>query len=281
MPERKVWFVALVGRPNAGKSTFMNAFLDEKISIVSSTAQTTQRPIRWVYTDEDRQIIFVDVPGFHSSMREWNQRLNDVVVRSLGECDAILRLIDSTRLDGKEEQMIDALLSKIDKPVITVYSKVDMLRTRGDLPKDAIAMSSNTGEGFPEIISWLDAVLPVGPLLYNEDDITDQDIYTRVSEVIREKIFRHYRHEIPHSVYVEIYAFEDTPGLVRIEAMIHCESDSQKKILIGKWWEGLKRVGTHAREDLESIFEKKVYLGLRVKVSRNWRADDVLMGDLF
>lgn len=212
----------------------MNAFLGEKISIVSSTAQTTQRPIRGVYTDEDRQIIFVDVPGFHESMREWNQRLNDVVVRSLGECDAILRLIDSTRLEGKEEKMIDELLQKVDKPVVTVYSKVDMLQTRDRLPEGAIPMSSNTGEGFPEIITGLDAALPRGPLMYSEDDITDQDIHSRISEVIREKIFRHYRHEVPHSVYVEVYNFEDKKGLVRIEAMIHCESDSQKKILIGK-----------------------------------------------
>lgn len=231
---RKVGFVALVGRPNAGKSSFLNALLEQKVSIVSNTPQTTQRPIRGIYTTDDVQMIFMDVPGFHESMRDWNQQLNDVVIRSLAECDAILRFIDSTREYGKEEILIDDIIAQSGKPIITVYSKVDMLENRDSIPKDARVLSSQTQEGFPEVITGLTEFLPEGELLYSEDDITDQDVFTRISETIREKIFTLYRHEIPHSVYIEIFSFEDTSGLVRIEAIIHCENDSQKKILIGK-----------------------------------------------
>jgi len=159
-PQRKVGFVALVGRPNAGKSSFLNSLLDQKVSIVSSTPQTTQRPIRGIYTDEDVQMVFMDVPGFHESMRDWNQQLNDVVVRSLADCDAVLRLIDSTRSYGKEEMLIEEVIKQSGKPVVTVYSKVDMLDDRSSIPDDALVLSSQTQEGFPEIMTHLHEHLP-------------------------------------------------------------------------------------------------------------------------
>lgn len=275
MQERRVWYVTLLGRPSAGKSSFVNTAIGDKVSIVSSIPQTTRRLIRGIYTDEHVQIIFQDVPGLHSSAHTWNQSINWVTKQALTDTDVILRVIDGSREKGEEEGIIDKLVSEAKIPVITIVTKSDILSTkeRKKFPTDALFVSNITGEGVKEAIEAVGVKLPVWPLLYPESDITDQDVHTRINEMIREKIFQTTYEEVPHDTYVEVEMLEDKGKLVKILAYIFCNSESQKKILIGTHAAKIKEIGSLARKDLQDLFEKKVYLELHVKVNKNWQGN--------
>lgn len=275
MQERRVWYVTLLGRPSAGKSSFVNTAIGDKVSIVSSIPQTTRRLIRGIYTDEHVQIIFQDVPGLHSSAHVWNQSINWVTKAALSDTDVILRVIDGSRTKGEEEGIIDKIVGEAKVPVVTIVTKSDILSTkdRKNFPADALFVSNITGEGVKEAIEWVGAKLPVGPMLYPESDITDQDVHTRVNEMIREKVFQTTYEEVPHDTYVEVEMLEDKGKLVKILAYIFCTSESQKKILIGNHASKIKEIGTLARKDLQDLFEKKVYLELHVKVNKNWQGN--------
>lgn len=264
-----------MGRPSAGKSSFVNTAIGDKVSIVSSIPQTTRRLIRGIYTDEHVQIIFQDVPGLHSSAHTWNQSINWVTKQALTDTDVILRVIDGSREKGEEEGIIDKLVSEAKVPVITIVTKSDILSTkdRKKFPADALFVSNITGEGVKEAIEAVGAKLPVGPMLYPESDITDQDVHTRVNEMIREKVFQTTYEEVPHDTYVEVEMLEDKGKLVKILAYIFCTSESQKKILIGAHASKIKEIGSLARKDLQDLFEKKVYLELHVKVNKNWQGN--------
>jgi GTP-binding protein Era len=270
---RHVWYVTLLGRPSSGKSSFVNASIDDKISIVSSIPQTTRRLIRGIYTDEAYQIIFQDVPGLHSSAHKWNQSINWVTKNALSDTDVILRLIDGSRSAGQEEAMIDKIVSESSLPVITIVTKADLISAneRKKFPKDAIFVSNITKEGIQDVIRAVGEKLPEWPLLYPESDVTDQDVYTRVSEYIREKIFQTTYEEVPHDTYVEVESMEDKGKLVKILAYIFCTTESQKKILVWNHGSKIKEIWSLARKDLQDLFEKKVYLELHVKVSANWQ----------
>lgn len=275
MQERRVWYVTLLGRPSAGKSSFVNTAIGDKVSIVSSIPQTTRRLIRGIFTDDSYQIIFQDVPGLHSSAHTWNQSINWVTKQALTDTDVILRVIDGSREKWEEEGIIDKLISEAKVPVITIVTKSDILGTkdRKKFPADALFVSNVTGEGITEVIKAVGEKLPIGPMLYPESDITDQDVHTRVNEIIREKVFQTTYEEVPHDTYVEVEMLEDKWKLVKILAYIYCTTESQKKILIGNHGSKIKEIGSLARQDLQDLFEKKVYLELHVKVNRDWQGN--------
>lgn len=271
--QRHVGYVTLLGRPSAGKSSLVNAVIDDKISAVSSVPQTTRRLIRGIHTTPEYQIIFQDVPGLHGSSQKWNQSINWVTKNALTDTDIILRVIDGARTKWPEEETIDRIIAETDKPVVTIVTKADLLNksARVRFPDDAIFVSNITKEGIPEIIKILGDLLPEGPMLYPDTDVTDQDVYTRVSEIIREKVFQTTYEEVPHHTYVEVEQMEDKGKLVKILAYIYCSTESQKKILVGNHGSKIKELGSAARIDLQDLFEKKVYLELHVKVSSNWQ----------
>lgn len=276
MQERRVWYVTLLGRPSSGKSSFVNTVIGDKISIVSSIPQTTRRLIRGIYTDESFQIIFQDVPGLHSSAHKWNQSINWVTKNALSDADVILRLIDGSRSKGEEEWIIDRIVDEAKVPVITIVTKSDLLseKDRKKFPKWSQFVSNITREWIDEIVKRIAEKLPKWPMLYPESDVTDQDVHTRASEIIREKIFQTTYEEVPHDTYVDIEMMEDKGKLVKILAYIFCTTDSQKKILIGNHGSKIKEIGSLARQDLQDLFEKKVYLELHIKVSRNWQGQE-------
>jgi GTPase len=273
MQERRVWYVTLLGRPSAGKSSFVNTVIGDKISIVSSIPQTTRRLIRGIYTDKNSQIIFQDVPGLHSSAHKWNQSINWITKSALSDTDVILRVIDGSREKGEEEWIIDRIVNEATVPVVTIVTKADLLteKDRKKFPKWALFVSNITGEWIDDVVKAVHKKLPVGPMLYPESDVTDQDVYTRVAEFIREKVFQTTYEEVPHDTYVEVESMEDKGKLVKILAYIFCTTESQKKILIGNHGSKIKEIGSMARQDLQDLFEKKVYLELHVKVNKDWQ----------
>ena len=281
-----VGFVALIGRPNSGKSTFINALTGEKVSIVSEKPQTTRKMIKGIYSTEETQIVFFDTPGIHESIEDFNIRVNAVALRSLGDADAIVRFIDASRGFGDEEAKIDSIMDTVKKPVIRVYSKCDVVKRGYVLEKEIIKLSSVDGSGIKEIITALEVVLPEGMPYYEDDYYTDQDPYTRISEIVREKAFSLLSEEIPHDLFVSVEEIEEQKnGTMKALVYIHVEKDSQKRIVIGKGGVVLNEIGTLARLELEEIFGRKVFLAIRVKTSPHWKknkkiTDHLLFGNV-
>ena len=276
--EKKVWYVAIIWRPNAWKSTFINALLEEKVSITTNVPQTTRKRVLAIFNDNDSQIIFFDTPGIHKSERVFNKKINDVAIGSFREADAILYFIDSTREWWEEEKYIRDILEMVNKPVIKVYTKID-LKAKINIPENdnVIKISSISKEWFSDLLEKTKKHLTMWPLLFPEDYYTKQDIYFRISEIIREKAFIHTKEELPHSIYIWVEELEETDELFKIVAYIYTESDSQKYIVIWKAWSLIQTIWKQARIELEKIFEKKVFLALRVKSKKNWRKDDRLV----
>jgi len=274
--QKHVGYVALIGRPNVGKSTFLNTLLWEKVSITSPVPQTTRRRVLGIYNTSDAQIIFFDTPGIHQSQKEFNQKINSEAIRSLKDADYVVYCIDSSRSDGFEDAEILHLLKEKNIDFLTVYTKSD-LPTKREIPQHALQISSKESTGFHQVLEHIKKHLPISHLWYPEEYYTDQDMYFRISEVVREKIFLSTKEELPHSVFVEIEEIEDKPEILRIQAYIYTETESQKYILIWKWGSLLTKIGTWARNDLEGIFEKKVFLSLRVKVAPKWRKSEKIL----
>jgi GTPase len=292
IPTKKVWYVALIWRPNSGKSTFINSLIDEKVSIVSPKPQTTQKSIKWIYNDDDSQIIFFDTPGINEGKEDFFIHLKWRVMDSLKSADVIVRFFDSSRRFWPEEELISKILSNVDKPVILVYSKTDLVENKeiapikinNDVvvnPENPIKISSIEKKWFENLLPEIKKYLQEWPLYYDEDYYTDQDYETRISEIVREKIFLNFKEEVPHSVFVEIGEIEDLPDIMKIQAYIYTESDSQKIIIIGKAWSALTMIGKEARIDLEEIFWKKIFLALRVKVLPKWKKNKKLLSKLY
>ncbi len=282
--KHRAGFVAILGRPNAGKSTLLNALLGTKLAIVAPRPQTTRTAIQGVLTLPEAQIVFVDTPGIHSSSTLLNKRMMDQV-RSSAEADVVLFLVDATaRLQEEDSQAVD-LVKKTGAPAIAVFNKIDRLR---DKPKilalieryralhDFVAyvpISALKGEGLDALKKEILERLPEGPALYPKDYLTDQPERFLAAEIIREKVLHLTRQEVPHAVAVMIEQWEDTPALVRIAATIYVERPGQKAILIGAGGALLKKIGTLARHEIEAQVRKKVFLQTFVKVRPRWRED--------
>lgn len=312
----KVWYVAIVGRPNAGKSTLINALIGERVSAISNRPQTTQRTIPGIFTDESKelQIIFLDTPGIHhdaseqfgsQKSHEIHTLINAQAFAGLRDADVILRLVDPTRPQGAEDERIDEALSFSKKPILRIETKQDL--EKGYLGKNIDYKIDSTNKiGFDELLSAIADKLPEGPYLYDEDQYTDQTMDLRISEVIREQLFASLGEEIPYACYVEIGSIENgvdeiiipstsdlTPEnfapknkkrklpMLSVQAYINTETDSQKTIVIGKWGKKIQDIWTASRIILEEIFGKKVFLALRVKVDKNWRKNQKTLERLF
>lgn len=280
--KKKVWYVAIIGRPNVGKSTFINALIWEKVSIISAIPQTTRKRVLAIYNDENSQIIFFDTPWIHQNEKTFNEHINKQALLSLREANIILYFIDSSRTSGEEEQYIKNILEYIQVPLLKVYTKCD-LPTKITLPMDEeifCISSFQEKRWFEELLNKTKSFLSYWHLFYPEDYYTDQDIYFRISEIIREKVFLYTRDEIPHSIYVEVEEIDDNDEILKIQSYIYTETDSQRYIIIGKEWAFITKIGTEARRDLEEIFWKKVFLSLRVKTLPKWRKNEKIIKNI-
>jgi GTP-binding protein Era len=290
-------FVAIVGRPNAGKSTLLNRIVGEKIAIVSDKPQTTRTRIVGVKNyagDDTAQIVFVDTPGIHRPLHRMNVRMVDAAVETLGEVDVVLLVHDATAAPGRGDEYVAGLLTKVHAPVVLALNKIDLVAKAKLLPLidrlsrlrefgDIVPISASTGDGVDRLERLLVARMPEGEPLYPEDYLTDQPERTLAAEMVREKLLLHTRAEIPFSTAVVVDQFDepDRPGgLLRLFCTIYVEQESQKPIVIGRAGEMIKRIGTEARQDLERFFECKVFLDLRVKVRPSWRDDENVLDTL-
>ena len=285
MSEFKSGFVAILGRPNVGKSTLLNTILGQKIVIATDKAQTTRKRIKGIFTNDDGQIVFIDTPGIHKPLDKLGEFLIDEVKSSVPDADVILFLVDVSEPAGAGDKWIaENILEEVKKPVIIVLNKVDKIKDPvkkemnlltyktlfgQNLPTAKI--SAQTGRNIDTLISTIMRKLPEAPPIYPPDEVTDESMRSIAQEIIREKILINTQDEIPHSVAVIISKYEEKEKIDRIFADIHVEQDSQKGIMIGKKGQMLKTIGTQARMELEKVLDKKVYLELNVKVTKNWR----------
>ena len=285
-------FVTIIGRPNAGKSTLLNALVGQKVAIVADKPQTTRTAIQGVLTDGEAQVVFVDTPGIHKSDSKINKRMMEAVRASLGERDALVFVVDVTKPFAEEDRQALSMLREGGPPVFLALNKIDALKSRQHmLPlldeygkqyafEELIPMSAATGEGLEIFRKAVINRMPEGPQYFPEDHVTDQPARFLVAELIREKILRLTRQEIPHSVTVLVDQWDETERLIKVYASILVERDGQKGIVIGAGGAMLKRIGTEAREEAESLFGIHFFLDLRVKVEKDWRQKHVFLNTL-
>ena len=280
----KSGFVAIIGRPNVGKSTILNQILGQKIVITTDKAQTTRKRIKGIYTTEKGQIVFIDTPGVHKPLNKLGEFLLDEAKIAVPDADLILFLVDGSEPAGKGDKWIVQNILQTDIPVLIVMNKVDKIKNMQKIEQNLLSykvlfeknypmvkVSAKTGRNIDTLIKNIYKYLPEGELLYPEDVVTEETMRDVAEEIIREKILLNTSDEIPHSVAVKIESYSESDDIDRIYATIYCETKSQKGILIGKNGSMLKTIGSEARVELEKIVEKKVFLGLEVKVEKDWR----------
>ena len=286
----KSGFVAIIGRPNVGKSTLMNHLIGQKIAITSKKPQTTRNKIQTVYTCEEGQIIFLDTPGIHKAKNKLGEYMVNVAEHTLKEVDVVLWLVEPTTYIGAGEKHIAEQLQKTSLPVILVINKVDTVKKEDILQvidnyrklydfAEIIPASALRGQNTKDIVNSLFKYMPYGPMFYDEDTVTDQPQRQIVAEIIREKALHALDEEIPHGIAVTIEKMRERKGqhIVDIEATIICERDSHKGIIIGKQGSMLKKIGSNARFEIEKMLEERVNLKIWVKVKKDWRDSDTLM----
>ena len=288
--EYKSGFVALIGRPNVGKSTLMNKIIGQKIAITSNKPQTTRNKIQTVYTCDQGQIIFLDTPGIHKAKNKLSEYMVNVAEKTLKEVDVILWLVEPSTFIGAGEQHIAEQLKDINVPVILVINKIDTVKKEEILVfidayrkildfAEIIPASALRDKNADEIVESIFKYLPQGPQYYDEDTVTDQPMRQIVGEIIREKALHALNEEIPHGIAVTIEKMKERKNgkITDIEATIICERDSHKGIIIGKQGSMLKKIGSNARYEIEQMLEMKVNLQLWVKVRKEWRDSDLLL----
>lgn len=282
LKEKKVWYVAIIGRPNTWKSTFINALIWKKVSITTNVPQTTRKRILAIYNDQDSQIIFFDTPWIHASEKIFNKEINKEAINSIWDASVILYFIDTTREWGEEESYIKSLLQNVKIPIIKVYTKTD-LKAKINIPtsESTFKISSINKTWFNDLIEKIKSYLKKWFMNYGEDYYTSQDMFFRISEIIREKVFLHTAEEIPHSIFVSVEEIEDKDDIMNIIAYIYTETDSQRFIIIWKAWSLVAKIWKESRLDLEKIFEKKVFLSLRVKTKEKWKQDEKFIKKMF
>lgn len=287
-------FIAIVGRPSSGKSTFLNRVAKGKVSIVSEMPQTTLSQIRGIVTSTEGQIIFIDTPGYNTSNTNYNKGLQTIALQSIQDSDAVLYIIDATRPFGEEEEAIARLIKKVKKPVFIAFNKIDSKKANANLSflslektfKDDLQyrisdaqniklfkISAKTGDGISNLLSALLDCLPISPLLYPKEFYTDQDVPFRISEIIREQIILNTKDEVPHSVYVKIEEckMQKNGKRLKVQATLFVDKESQKGILIGKAGSLIKKIREGAEKEMLLIFPYYVALQLNVKTDKNWR----------
>ncbi len=281
-------FATLIGRPNVGKSTLMNALIGQKIAITSKKPQTTRNRIQTVYTSEEGQIVFLDTPGIHKAKNKLGNYMVNVAERTMADVDVILWLVEPTGYIGAGEQHIIEQLKKTKTPIILVINKIDTVQKELILTyidayrkqldfAEIVPVSALKKDGMEELIGCIMKYLPYGEPFYDEDTVTDQPMRQIVSELIREKALRCLEDEIPHGIAVTIEMMKFRKRIVDIEATIVCERESHKGIIIGKQGGMLKKIGSLARPDIEELVECQVNLKLWVKVKKDWRDSDYLL----
>lgn len=276
-------FVALVGRPNVGKSTLLNRMLDTKVSIVSDKPQTTRNRIRGVHTGPGAQVVFLDTPGIHKPRTPLGERLNRNALESLAEVDAVCFVVEASAPIGRGDRFVADHVGAVGTPVVLVSNKVDLVspeRIAGHLESASglgdfaayVPVSARTGDGMAALLDEIVGYLPPGPRYYPEGVVTDQPEAFLAAEIVREQLLAVTREELPHSIVVTVEEIEERPnGVLAVPAVILVERESQKGIVIGKGGEVIKRVGTAARRELEALLGTQVFLETRVKVERDWQ----------
>ncbi len=287
----KSGFVSLVGRPNVGKSTLINALVGEKIAITSNKAQTTRNMIQGIYNDSDSQIVFVDTPGIHKPKHKLGQRLNEEAYYSIDDVDIILFLIDVTMPFGKGDNFVLDKIKAANKPTFLILNKVDKINNEALIKlimeykdlydfKEIIPLSALKEKNVDELIKTLKGYLPDNVKYFPDEDLTNTTTEFRVAELIREKVLRLTKEEVPHAVTCVVEEYIDKKDKVIINATIIVERDSLKSIIIGKGGTMLKEIGSKARRDIEDMVGKKVFLELYVKTIKNWRDKEKYLREL-
>ena len=275
-------FVAIIGRPNAGKSTLINRLVGQKIAIVTSKPQTTRNRIQGIVTKTEGQIVFIDTPGLHEAQSALGRQMLQEVAAALEGIDLLVMMVDATSVAPDADSLLLQKAKQFHGKTILVLNKIDRLPKPNLLPMmDALAksfefsaivpISALKGSGCDELLSEIFKRLPEGQPYFPEDQVTDQPERFLAAEIIREKAIQVMYHEVPYALAVIVEKFEETPKLLRIEAVMNVERDSQKKILIGHKGSMLKKIGSEARKELEALLGTKIYLGLFVKVAPDWR----------
>ena len=292
-------FVAVAGRPNAGKSTLVNSIVGQKVAVISDKPQTTRRAIRGVVNgeldDERWQLVLVDLPGVQRPRDALTERMQRRVERELRECDAALFVLNGAERIGAGDRFIASALARSPVPVVAVVNKVDLLDTAAtaaalsgtaDLEREGVELreifpvSAKTGRGVPDLVRSLVSTLPQGPLLYPDDVRSDQPLETALAELVREQALARTREEVPHSIEVHVQEVEPRDDLTAVRAVIWVETESQKGILVGKHGSMVRDVGTGARREMELLLGTRVFLDLTVRVRRGWRRDEGLLDRL-
>lgn len=291
MDEKKDYksgFVALIGRPNVGKSTLLNFLVGQKVAIMSPQPQTTRSKISGIYTDDQEQIVFIDTPGIHKPKNKLDDFMDKSSYSALDEVDVVLFMVEPEPA-GKGDQYIAELLKKIKKPVFLVINKIDKVhpdkllsiidsyKNLGDFA-EIVPISASQGNNVSELIKTIAKYLPEGPQFYDADQLTDRPEYFIVAELIREQVLKLTHEEVPHATAVVVDRMRDHEGgKLQIEATIYVERPGQKGIIIGKKGQMLKQIGIAARQEIEALLGEKVNLRLWVKVQKNWRSDPVFL----
>lgn len=291
MDEKKDYksgFVALIGRPNVGKSTLLNFLVGQKVAIMSPQPQTTRNKISGIYTDDQEQIVFIDTPGIHKPKNKLDDFMDKSSYSALDEVDVVLFMVEP-ELAGKGDQYIAELLKKIKKPVFLVINKIDKVhpdkllsiidsyKNLGDFA-EIVPISASQGNNVSELIKTIAKYLPEGPQFYDADQLTDRPEYFIVAELIREQVLKLTHEEVPHATAVVVDRMRDHEGgKLQIEATIYVERPGQKGIIIGKKGQMLKQIGIAARQEIEALLGEKVNLRLWVKVQKNWRSDPAFL----
>lgn len=287
----KSGFIGIVGRPNVGKSTLLNAILGEKIAIISDKPQTTRNSIRGVHSGDDFQMIFIDTPGIHKPKSKLGNYMTDTAVGTLNEVDIIVFIVDDKLDAGPGDRYILELLSNIKTPKILIINKIDKISPddfkviyeeyeETKVFNKIVGISAIEGKNVETLIETIKEMLPEGPMFFPKDMVADHPERFIVSEIIREKVLHYLDDEVPHGVAVEIENMKEEKNITRIEAVIYCEKKSHKGIIIGKEGKKLKGIGKSARIEIEGLLGVKVYLEIWVKIRENWRDNESVLNSL-
>lgn len=291
----KSGFIGIIGRPNVGKSTLLNAILGEKIAITTDKPQTTRNSIRGIYTkrngrEDDCQMIFIDTPGIHKPRTKLGGYMTEMAINTFKEVEVVVFIVDDELSAGPGDKYIVDMLKEIDTPVFLVINKIDKLEPEKykkiyeeyqalDLFADIIGVSALSGKNVDVLVEQIEKHLKEGPMYFPEDMVTDHPERFIVSEIIREKVLLFLEDEVPHGVAIELESYKEEPNITRIGAVIYCEKKSHKGIIIGKEGKKLKGIGKSARIEIEGLLGTKVFLELWVKVKENWRDNDFLLSN--